>query len=57
MKRLICFFKGHKRGEIWYEPWNKNWHIECKRCGYKYNYFSPIARLIGEEMRIGFDGN
>ena len=63
--KIICWFKGHKRGKTWsrtgyvyhYVTGNTHWHIQCKRCGYRIDYSSPRARLIGTEMSYGFDGN
>jgi len=57
MKKIICFFKGHKRGNTWYSPWDKTWHIECKRYRKMIEYRSPRARLVGIEIRYGFDGS
>jgi hypothetical protein len=57
MKKLICWIKGHKRGETWYNPWKKYWYIECVRCAYQLNYQSPHARLVGTELKFGFDGD
>ena len=54
--KLICLFKGHKRGKTKYLG-NKHWLIECSHCGYKIKYRSPLARLVGTEMEFGFDGN
>lgn len=54
--KLICYFKGHKRGRTYYMG-NKYWHIECKRCGKTLEYDSPRARLTGTEIRYGFDGS
>lgn len=60
MKRIICFFKGHQRGEtgIWtpmrtgqYEA-----HLKCSRCGYMAWYPCRGRRLVSEELRLGFDG-
>ena len=56
MKKIICFFKGHKRGNTWYLPWKKAWMVKCKKCSYKIIYESPMARLVGTEMKFGFDG-
>jgi hypothetical protein len=64
MKRLICLFKGHKRGETWSRTGyiyhnikgHTHWHVKCKRCGYRIDYYSPRARLVGTEMCFGFDG-
>ena len=56
IKRIICFFKLHKRGKTYYKK-NKTWVIECKRCKYIVQYSSPMARLIGIEIKYGFDGN
>ena len=65
MKNLICWLRGHKRGEtfsrtgyIYYDQiGDTHWHIKCKRCGYSFDYHSPMARLIGIETLNGFDGN
>lgn len=63
MKKIICFFKGHKRGKTeCYQTYNGMvngkfmWKIECSRCGYRIDYQSHMARLIGIELRYGFDG-
>ena len=56
MRRIICFFKGHKRGDTAHVNFNF-WRIKCSRCGYTIEYRSPLARLIGIEMLHGFDGN
>ena len=52
---IIEQFKGHERGTTKYIG-NKFWRIKCKRCGYKIEYQSPCARLVGTEMRFGFTG-
>lgn len=57
MKKILCRIKGHIRENTWYLPWEKSWRIECERCGKLYQYKSPHARLIGEEMRVGFTGD
>lgn len=61
MDKLICFFKGHKRGKtsvrIDCPGFVKLWVIECKRCRYEIEYRSHMARLVGTEMRLGFDGD
>lgn len=57
MRKIVCKIKGHKRGDTWYKPWLKEWHIECERCGHIIEYRSPHARLIGTELKLGFDGN
>ncbi len=54
-KKIICWIKGHRRGKTWMME-NHWWHIECKRCKYTIEYTSPRTRLIGEEIRLGFDG-
>ena len=56
MRRIICFFKRHKRGNTKYLG-RCYWKIECVRCQYKIQYRSPCARLVGIEMACGFDGN
>ena len=53
--KIICWFKRHKRGNTRYNG-NKIWHIECQRCGFWIEYTSPCVRLVGKEMRFGFDG-
>ena len=55
---LICLFKGHKRGKTTskFNLIGRTWRIECKRCGYKFEYSSPLCRLIGKEIYNGFDG-
>jgi hypothetical protein len=64
MKKIICWLKGHKRGKSFCSQ-NYNgirnfnnyvWTIKCSRCGYKIEYLSPRARLVGTEIRFGFDG-
>jgi len=55
MKKIICWLKGHKRGFTKYKG-NKCWQIKCRRCEYVLEYQSPMARLIGTEIRFGFDG-
>lgn len=63
--RILCWFLGHKRRETWsrtgYVYYNKigntHWHIVCKRCGFRFDYYSPRARLIGVEMKHGFTGD
>ena len=65
MKKIICWLKGHKRGKTisasnyrgMRQFNNVLWTIECSRCGYKIQYNSPRARLIGTEMNYGFDGD
>lgn len=32
------------------------WVITCQRCGYKAEYMSSYLRLVGEEIKLGFDG-
>ena len=32
------------------------WSIKCKRCPYGIVYKSPGARLVGMEIKLGFDG-
>ena len=54
MRKIICFFKGHKRGYTKYG--DGEWQIGCLRCGYGIEYKSPFVRLVGIEMRFGFDG-
>ena len=59
MKRIICFLKKHKSGKTKYNCDLKGsgiWKIECVRCKYKIEYRSPWARLVGTEMKFGFDG-
>ena len=51
---LICLFKGHKRGKT--KAVKGGWKIKCKRCGYVVEYNSPMARLFGKEISLGFDG-
>ena len=61
-KRLICWFKGHKRGRTTHKDLSNNWRlcfrwtIKCKRCGYKTSYISPLSRLVGKEIELGFTG-
>lgn len=31
--------------------------IECRRCGYKFSYATPNARLVGVEIQNGFNGD
>jgi predicted nucleic-acid-binding Zn-ribbon protein len=54
MKKIICYFKGHKRGKTIYEK--GYWTVFCKRCGYWFSYSNRGPRLIGTEMKNGFDG-
>ena len=57
--KIICFFKGHKRGKTIYKykkTIGHTWNIVCKRCGYKIGYVSPNARLVSTEISSGFDG-
>lgn len=58
MKKIICIFKGHTRGETYKQKLGISyvWHVFCKRCGYEIYYQSPRARLIGKEIQLGFDG-
>lgn len=62
MRNLICWIKGHKRGKTKCKRQNLyyvdrvRWYIECSRCGYKFDYFSPRSRLISTELDNGFDG-
>lgn len=56
MKKLICWLKGHKRGKTKYMG-DKIWMIKCSRCGYTVKYESPMARLVGEEISLGFTGD
>lgn len=58
LNKIICYFKGHKRGRTTHALIFKyvEWSIQCKRCNYMISYFSPRARLIGEEMSYGFEG-
>lgn len=55
MKKIICLFKGHRRG---YTKRMRNglWRIKCKRCDYRIDYWSASVRLIGIEIIFGFDG-
>ncbi|MCK9371312.1 hypothetical protein M0R04_15470 [Candidatus Dojkabacteria bacterium] len=59
MKKIICWLKGHERGSTSVIRHSKysTWTIKCKRCGYRIIYESPIARLVGTEIKFGFDGN
>lgn len=60
MKKIICWFKGHKRGRdtCVYNRLSAGflWVITCQRCGYKAEYYSPRLRLVGKEIGLGFDG-
>lgn len=60
MYKIICFFKGHARGEtevVTIIPRVRyQWRITCKRCGWMFVYSSPRTRLIGTELKFGFDG-
>ena len=64
LRDLICKFKGHLRGKTWsrtgYVALNvrgdTHWHIVCKRCGLRFDYHSPRARLVGKEIEAGFTG-
>lgn len=64
LMRLICYFTGHKRGETWSrtgyvnfnQKGNTHWHIVCKRCGFRFDYYSPLARLVSREIQNGFTG-
>lgn len=55
MKKIICFIKGHTRSNSKYIG-KKIWRIKCRRCGYTIEYKSQMARLIGTEILLGFDG-
>lgn len=55
MKKIICWFKGHKRGKTVYLG-KDMWYIQCSRCEYELEYDSPWARLVSTEIRWGFDG-
>ena len=59
MEKIICFFKGHKRGNTRCKSnrYCVQWFIECERCGYEVNYSSPRVRLVAVEINLGFDGN
>lgn len=64
MKQIICWLFGHSRGKTWCsapclylgQRGFPQWNIKCKRCGYKVSYTSPMCRLVGQEMLLGFDG-
>ena len=55
MKKIICWLVGHKRGKTFYKG-KGIWHVECRRCGFTLEYESPMARLVGTEIKSGFDG-
>lgn len=60
--KILCWLLKHKRGYTQrVNPYNGNrsiWTIECERCGYRAEYRSPyLARLVGKEMQLGFDGD
>lgn len=60
MKKIICFFKGHRRGKTTVKflkcSNDFKWQIRCEKCVHVVAYISPRTRLIGTEMRLGFDG-
>jgi hypothetical protein len=64
MKKIICWFKGHKRGKTSSASNYRGirlfnnfiWTIKCSRCEYQISYVSPRARLVGIETDSGFDG-
>jgi hypothetical protein len=51
--KAICWWRGHRRGVTKYLG-DKTWSVRCRRCGFKLDYQSPHARLVGTEMREGF---
>lgn len=59
IKKVICFFNGHKRGKTTCKPFGNQfyWKVNCVRCDKKISYLSPRLRLVGTEMAHGFDGN
>lgn len=60
MRKTICVFKKHTRGRTAVLPSAISplyiWVIECKRCKHTIKYPSPRARLVGTEIKLGFDG-